>query len=72
MSSFIYYLHILLGRLTRELLEEQGVPLEEAVRILRQYLPRQSILVGQNIGKDVDWLQLKEGQDYQVPTPLCA
>ncbi len=41
------------------------------MRILRQYLPQSSILVGQNIGKDVDWLQLKEGKDYQVqPNPF--
>ena len=53
-------------RLTREIIESQGIPLKEALRILRQYLPRTSILVGQSIGKDVDWLQLREGQDYQV------
>lgn len=59
-------------RLTREVIEGQGVSLEEAMMILRQYLPRNSILVGQNIGKDVDWLQLKEGQDYQVPSAFTA
>lgn len=57
--------------LTREMIENQGIPLEEALRILRQYLPRTSILVGQSIGKDVDWLQLREGQDYQASGSPC-
>ena len=57
-------LHV--SRLTREIIESQGISLEEALRILKQYLPRTSVLVGQSIGKDVDWLQLREGQDYQV------
>ena len=52
--------------LTRELLESQAVPLPEALQILRQYLPRHAVLVGQSIGKDIEWLQLREGQDYQV------
>ncbi|KAK9908817.1 hypothetical protein WJX75_003286 [Coccomyxa subellipsoidea] len=67
----VSYLTPLTG-LTRELLDEQGVPLEEAQRILRQYLPRHGILVGQNIGKDVDWLQLKEGQDYESLVDLSG
>jgi RNA exonuclease 4 len=53
-------------RLTKEVIEGQGLPLEQALQILRHYMPRNSILVGQNIRKDVDWLQLKEGQDFQV------
>lgn len=53
-------------RLTREIIDGQGLPLEEALRILRQYLPRSAIIVGQSIGKDIDWLQLREGRDYQV------
>lgn len=48
------------------LLDGQGIAFEQAVQLVRQYLPRNGILVGQNIGKDVDWLQLREGQDFQV------
>ena len=32
----------------------------QAMKILREHLPKNAILVGQNIGKDVEWLQLKE------------
>ena len=53
-------------RLTRELLDSQAVLLPEALRILRLYLPRNATLVGQSIGKDIEWLQLREGHDYQV------
>lgn len=70
-QPIVSYLTPLTG-LTREIIEGQGIPLEEAVRILRQYLPQSSILVGQNIGKDVDWLQLKEGKDYQSLVDLSG
>ena len=33
---------------------------------MRQYLPASAILVGQNVGKDVEWLKLKEGADFKV------
>jgi hypothetical protein len=52
--------------LTKELLDEQGVSLTDALRLLRQCLPKHAILVGQNIGKDVAWLQLREGSDFKV------
>ena len=63
-SELIYFW--LLYRLTQEMLESRGMPMQEALHVLRQYLPRSAILVGQSVGKDVDWLQLREGQDYQV------
>ncbi|KAF5825546.1 hypothetical protein DUNSADRAFT_8837 [Dunaliella salina] len=50
--------------ITKELLEQYGIPLEEAVKILRANLPTNSILVGQSIGQDVNWLGLKEGVDF--------
>jgi RNA exonuclease 4 len=55
----------LLYRLTKELLDTQGIPLQQAIAVLRQYLPKQAILVGQNIAKDVEWLGLQEGRDFQ-------
>lgn len=51
-------------RLTKQLLDQHGIPLEQAIAILRQHLPKYAILVGQNIAKDVQWLGLREGQDY--------
>jgi len=50
--------------LTKEILDKNGVPLAEALAMLRAHLPPSSILVGQNILKDVQWLQLHEGVDY--------
>jgi hypothetical protein len=38
--------------------------LDKAISTLRQHLPRNAVLVGQNIGKDVEWLGLKEGTDF--------
>jgi hypothetical protein len=35
------------------------MPLASAVAVLRQCLPRQAVLVGQNIAQDVQWLQLR-------------
>ena len=40
------------------------MPLQQAVAVVRQYLPRNAVLVGQNISKDVQWLGLREGQDF--------
>lgn len=39
---------------------------------LRSRLPRNSILVGQNIAKDVEWLGLKEGEDFAAMIDLAA
>lgn len=74
--------------LTKEILDEHGIPLglrvrkllfvftthskmhfsvfvaAEALALLRAHLPPNAILVGQNIQKDVQWLQLAEGVDY--------
>eukprot|EP00929_Paragymnodinium_shiwhaense_P097957 TRINITY_DN59517_c0_g1_i1.p1 TRINITY_DN59517_c0_g1~~TRINITY_DN59517_c0_g1_i1.p1 ORF type:complete len:530 (-),score=95.03 TRINITY_DN59517_c0_g1_i1:193-1782(-) len=50
--------------LTRELLEEQGMPFNDALVALRRALPRDAILVGQGIDNDVRWLGLVQGQDF--------
>ena len=51
-------------RLTKEMIEERGVPMPQALALLRQCLPRNAVIVGQNISKDVQWLGLREGQDF--------
>lgn len=48
------------------MLQSKGRPLTQALQILRQALPPQAVLVGQGILHDVDWLDLKEGNDFQV------
>jgi len=65
------YLTPLTG-LTKELLDERGVTIEEAMVDLRSALPAHAILVGQNIRKDVEWLGLREGVDFASMVDLCA
>ena len=58
------YLTPLTG-LSAELLSQHGVPLPQALATLRAALPRDAVLVGQNIGADVKWLGLREGEDFR-------
>ncbi|GIL53438.1 hypothetical protein Vafri_9016 [Volvox africanus] len=58
------YLTPLTG-LTEELLWERGVPLVQALASVRSILPRDAVLIGQNIRQDVMWLGLKEGVDFE-------
>ena len=39
----------------------RGVGGVQAMTKLREKLPKDAVLVGQNIGKDVEWLGLREG-----------
>lgn len=41
-----------------------GISLDEGVRMVKAALPKDAILVGQNILMDVEWLGLKEGEDF--------
>ena len=63
---------ISLFSLTADLIERQGVPLETALALLRRVLPPTAILVGQNIGKDVEWLGLREGVDFASMVDLTG
>ena len=65
------YLTPLTG-ITAELIEANGVSLAEAVGQLRTALPKHAVLVGQNIGKDVQWLGLEEGQDFENMLDLAG
>eukprot|EP00210_Caulerpa_lentillifera_P007334 g7010.t1 len=67
----VSYLTPLTG-IVKETLDTYGVSLEFALDMLRRYLPKDGILVGQNIGKDVAWLQLKEGIDFQSMIDLAG
>ena len=58
--------HPLCCRLTQDLIEQQGVPFQQGIHYLKSFLPASAVLIGQNIGQDVRWLQLKEGRDFQV------
>eukprot|EP01038_Epipyxis_sp_PR26KG_P005078 gene5078-7085_t len=59
----VSYIEPLTG-LTKEILDQYGLPLAEALAHLRAHLSPNAILVGQSIHKDVQWLQLAEGVDY--------
>eukprot|EP00889_Picochlorum_renovo_P001352 jgi/Picre1/28382/NNA_003787.t1 len=63
-AHVVSYLTPLTG-LSKEILDTQGIPLSHALHLLRTMLPKDAILVGQNISKDVEWLGLKYGQDFQ-------
>ena len=60
----VSYLAPLTG-LSAELLAHHGMPLAQALATLRAALPRDAVLVGQNIGADVKWLGLREGEDFR-------
>lgn len=60
----VSYLTPLTG-LTAELVESQGISLQEAMTALRQNLPPFATLVGQNIAADIRWLGLQEGVDFE-------
>lgn len=47
-------------------LKAHGMPLPAALATLRRCLPKNSVLVGQNILADVQWLGLRQGEDYAV------
>jgi DNA polymerase III epsilon subunit-like protein len=58
--------------LTKEIMDENGVPMSEALESLRSKLPSNAILVGQNILKDVQWLNLVEGKDFGTMLDLSG
>lgn len=61
-----------LTNLTKQLLDEQGVPFEKAIATLKTHLPQDAILVGHNINADVQWLGLKEGVDFDSMLDLAG
>lgn len=67
----VSYLTPLTG-LTHETLHQYGVSLKCALDTLRHYLPSSAVLVGQNIGKDVAWLDLEEGIDFESMVDLAG
>jgi RNA exonuclease 4 len=58
--------------LTKEMVDQYGQPLADALAVLRSHLSPNAVLVGQNILKDVQWLQLAEGVDYGALIDLAA
>jgi RNA exonuclease 4 len=70
-APVVSYLTPLTG-LTEEIMEEKGISLEDAMIKLREALPKDAILVGQNILKDVEWLGLQRGVDFEGMLDLAA
>jgi RNA exonuclease 4 len=50
----------------------QGVTEEEAIRLCRAAIPRNAVLVGQNVLKDVQWLRLEDGVDFESMRDLMG
>ena len=67
----VSYLTPLTG-LTRDTLQNYGMPLAMALDVLRRQLPSSAILVGQNIRQDVSWLDLEEGVDFHSMMDLMG
>ena len=71
-KEVVSYLTPLTG-LTAALIDERGVPLEEAIRVLRSSrLPSSAALVGTNIGQDAKWLGLTAPGDCALLVDLAA
>lgn len=45
--------------------------LSSAIELLKQHLPKEAILVGQNIGHDIEWMQLTKGTDFRDSVDLA-
>jgi DNA polymerase III alpha subunit (gram-positive type) len=56
---------------TREAIEEHGIPLSEAIALVKQVLHKDAILVGQAVLKDVQWMRLKDGEDFKELADLA-
>ena len=59
-------------RLTKELLDERGMSLDQAMAIVRRALTGESILISYNIDTDIEWLGLKVDTDFGVSIVTCS
>jgi len=57
--TFISNFTVELIRLTEEMVEANGVALEEALVIVAQSIPENAVLVSYNIDSDLEWLRLE-------------
>ena len=65
------YLPALTG-LSEEIITKYGIELEDAIAQITTTLPSNCMLVGQNILKDVSWLNLEEGVHYNCMMDLAG
>lgn len=64
-----------LGHLTgveRDSVEVHGVSFPDAVETIRRHLGPAAVIVGQNVMKDIEWLGLKDGVDYNYVIDLAT
>ena len=64
-EDVVSYLTPLTG-LTEETCVKEGRPLEDIIKQLKQILPSSSVLVGQTIAHDIEWLNLEQGKDFRT------
>eukprot|EP00467_Chlorarachnion_reptans_P022390 CAMPEP_0114532964 /NCGR_PEP_ID=MMETSP0109-20121206/26970_1 /TAXON_ID=29199 /ORGANISM="Chlorarachnion reptans, Strain CCCM449" /LENGTH=585 /DNA_ID=CAMNT_0001716111 /DNA_START=255 /DNA_END=2012 /DNA_ORIENTATION=- len=58
--------------LTKEIIDQKGVSFDDAINEIKRLLPSNAVLVGQNILKDVQWVGLIEGKDFQGMRDLAG
>ena len=58
--------------LYREEVVEHGMTMDACLAELRKYLTPNAVIIGQNIAKDIEWLGLDQGTDYDMLIDLTA
>lgn len=60
----VSYLTPFTGLRDGDITAQNSLSFERAVRELREVLPRRAILVGQEPSGDIEWMELRQGQDF--------
>ncbi|CAE7441685.1 Atp13a1, partial [Symbiodinium microadriaticum] len=61
----VSYLTPFTGLRDGDITAQNSLSFERAVRELREVLPRRAILVGQEPSGDIEWMELRQGQEYK-------
>lgn len=67
----VSYLSPLTG-ITKDVVDHHGVPLDKAISDLRRVLPKDAVIVGQNISQDATWLNISAPNDYASLLDIAA
>jgi len=64
-KPIVSYLTPVSGLRESDFSTNEYLDLKSATELLKKHLPKQAILVGQNIGHDIEWMSLTVGTDFQ-------
>mmetsp|Transcript_27973 Transcript_27973/g.85831 ORF Transcript_27973/g.85831 Transcript_27973/m.85831 type:complete len:374 (-) Transcript_27973:311-1432(-) len=67
----VSYLSPLTG-VTKDLVDQRGVSIEEAIASLRAVLPKNAVVVGQNVSQDATWLNISAPNDFASLLDVAA